>query len=147
MKLFKPNFLKQTASVFALAFFLIIALATSEKKPSQDPAPSDKPAAETKWTEVYTFKGSGMKKSPNFDLGDGEAKLTYSYKAPAALGAGLFTAYVVDKGKDIMKDGGIPDVMVDKSEDGESSIQKSAGSYYINVNATGDWTVTVMQKK
>ena len=30
------------------------------------------------WTEVYTFKGSGMKKSPTFELTGSEARLKYN---------------------------------------------------------------------
>ena len=64
------------------------------------------------------------------------------------MGMGMFAAYVVDEGKDIMKQGGIPEVMTSaENEESESSIQKSAARYYLNINATGNWTVTVEEFK
>ena len=95
------------------------------------------------WTEVYTFKGSGMKKSPTFELTGSEARLKYKYESQHS-GMGMFAVYIVDEGKDIMKQGGIPEVMsTEEKEESESSIQKRAGRYYINVNCIGKWKVTV----
>src|ERR1700677_2316926 len=99
--------------------------APKESEKSSSTAPEVK--QEKKWTEVYKFTGNGKKKSPNFDLTGNDAKVTYKYTAPGNMGgAGMFALYVVDKGKDIMKEGGIPEVMVSKSEESESAIQKSA---------------------
>jgi hypothetical protein len=103
---------------------------------------------EKTWQPVYTFKGNGMKKSPTFELTGGEARLKYKYNSDNGMGMGMFAAYVVDEGKDIMKQGGIPEVMTSaENEESESSIQKSAGRYYLNINATGNWTVTVEEFK
>jgi len=89
-----------------------------------------------------------MKKSPTFELTGGEARLKYKYESGNGMGMGMFAAYVVDEGKDIMKQGGIPEVMTSaESEESESSIQKSAGRYYLNINATGKWTVIVEELK
>jgi hypothetical protein len=94
--------------------------------------------------EVISFKGNGGKKSGTFHLSGNDAKLVYKYKSEMA-DMGVFVAYVVDKGVDIMKQGGMPEVTTSKSDEGESSIQKSAGDYYLNINATGNWTVSVME--
>jgi len=103
---------------------------------------------EKKWTEVYTFSGNGMKKSPSFELSGGDAKLVYKYKAPGGLGMGLFSVYVVDEGKDIMKTGGFPEVFTQaENEESESALQKSSGRYYLNVNASGSWKVSVFENK
>lgn len=103
---------------------------------------------EKKWTEVYTFSGNGMKKSPAFELGGGDAKLVYKYNAPGGLGMGMFAAYVVNEGEDIMQTGGIPEVMTQaENEESESAIQKGSGRYYINVNASGTWAVSVLEYK
>lgn len=106
------------------------------------------PTKEKQWETVYTFKGNGMKKSPVFELTGGDARLKYSYKAPGGLGMGMFSVYVVDEGDDIMKTGGIPEVMTQaENEDSESAIQKGSGRYYLNVNASGNWVVTVEELK
>jgi len=106
------------------------------------------PEKEKQWTEVYSFKGNGMKKSPVFELTGEDARIKYSYKAPGGLGMGMFSVYVVDEGEDIMKTGGIPEVMTQaESEESESSIQKSAGKYYLNVNASGSWTVVIEEMR
>jgi hypothetical protein len=47
---------------------------------------------ESKWTEVYTFKGNGMKKSPTFELTGGEARLKYNYRSDNGMGMGMFAA-------------------------------------------------------
>lgn len=121
---------------------------TNADAPSASSSTTTTEKAPAKWTEVYTFKGNGMKKSPTFELSGGEAKIKYSYKGNANVGMGMFAAYVVEAGKDIMKDGGIPDVMTQAvSEESETSIQKDAGKYYLYINASGDWTVTVEEMK
>lgn len=57
---------------------------------------------------------------------------------------GMFAAYVVDEGVEIMKSGGIPEIMTQaENEESESAIHKSAGRYYLDINATGKWSVTV----
>lgn len=120
------------------------ASTTAETSSTSSPAAAAEPAKKAEWTEVYTFKGNGMKKSPVFHLNGNEARLKYNYKAPGSLGMGVFSAYVMDKGEDLMKTGGIPDVMTQaESEESESSIQKSEGDYYLYINASGSWTVTV----
>lgn len=103
---------------------------------------------EKKWTEVYTFKGNGTKKSPVFELTGGNAKIKYTYKATGNIGMGMFAVYVIDEGVDIMKEGGVPEIMSQaENEESESSIQKGAGRYYLEVNASGSWTVTIEEEK
>lgn len=100
------------------------------------------------WVTVYTFNGNGMKKSPAFDLSGADARIRYSYKAPGGLGMGIFSVYVVDEGDDITKTGGIPEVMTQaENEESESALQKKSGRYYLHVNASGDWVVTIEEFK
>ena len=136
-----------------VALFILFAITTNKDKsknnsPSGDNSQTTTETRKSQWTEVYTFKGNGMKKSPTFELTGGEARLKYKYESGNGMGMGMFAAYVVDEGKDIMKQGGIPEVMTSaESEESESSIQKSAGRYYLNINATGKWTVIVEELK
>jgi len=83
-----------------------------------------------------------MKKSPTFELTGNDARIKYNYKADGNIG--MFAVYIVDEGDDIMKTGGFPEVMSQaENEESESTIQKSEGRYYLNVNATGNWKVTI----
>lgn len=116
---------------------------TTSKDVEPIPVTQEEETKTEQWMEVYTFKGSGMKKSPTFELTGSEARLKYKYESQHS-GMGMFAVYIVDEGKDIMKQGGIPEVMsTEEKEESESSIQKSAGRYYLNVNCIGKWKVTV----
>ncbi|MBS1936287.1 MAG: hypothetical protein JSS84_00540 [Bacteroidetes bacterium] len=121
---------------------------SSSVSTTQNASSETAPVKEKKWTEVYTFSGNGMKKSPAFELTGGDAKLVYKYKAPGGIGMGMFSAYVVNEGEDIMQTGGIPEIMTQtESEESESAIHKGSGRYYLNVNASGNWTVSVLEYK
>jgi hypothetical protein len=113
--------------------------ATGETKEASGSASTEK-----KWTEVYTLKGNGTKNSASFHLSGGKARLKYSYKTDM----GLFSVYVMPEGQDLMKEGGFPEIMTEKSESSETYITKEEGNYYMNINSSGgDWTVTVEEEK
>jgi hypothetical protein len=105
---------------------------------------NNEPVKTKQWTEVFTFKGNGLKKSARFTLSGGKARVEYKFTADM----GLFTFYVVPEGEDVMKTGGIPEVMVTKSETSETYLTKDAGNYYLDVNSSGgNWTITVEEEK
>lgn len=84
----------------------------------------------------------------NFTLSGKDAKVKYKFKGSGPKGINTFAFYVIEKGVDIMKEGGIPEVMLTvDNEDSESSLQKSAGTYYLDVNATGLWEISVEELK
>jgi len=86
-----------------------------------------------------------MKKSEFFHLNGNDAKIIYKYNSENST-IGAFSVYVVKKGVDIMEKGGIPEVMTTSNkEQSESTIQKSAGDYYLNVNGVGNWEVEVQE--
>ena len=150
----KPWYKKTWVIVLGVIFLLIVIANMGKDKDagtSSSTASSEsssEPAKEKQWTEVYTFKGSGMKKSPVFELTGAPARLKYKYNSGSNMGMGMFAVYVVDEGDDIMKTGGIPEIMTqEENEESESSIQKGSGSYYLNVNAQGKWEVVVEEKK
>lgn len=106
---------------------------------------SSEPVKAKQWTEVFTFKGNGMKKSASFTLSGGKARVKYKYTTGDM---GIFSFYVVPEGEDVMKTGGIPDVMIQQAETSETYITKDAGNYYLNVNSSGgNWTITVEEEK
>lgn len=99
------------------------------------------------YVKLLEFSGNGRKKSSLFELHGNHARLRYKYRSGEA-GMGLFSIYIVPDGEDIMKEGGIPEVMstVDH-EESESAIQASAGKYYLDVNATGNWSIIVEEEQ
>ncbi len=98
--------------------------------------------APTKYVTVLTIKGNGTKNSASFHLNGNDAKLIYKYNTDGNIG--VFGIYILNKGDDIMKTGGIPEVTANKTRvSDESSLQKAAGDYYLHVNAYGEWKVTV----
>ena len=144
----KPFYKKTWVIVVGVIILLIIIvnIGGNDKSSSTSSSTDTETAKAKQWTVVYEFKGNGMKKSPVFELTGNNARLKYKYQGEG--GIGMFAVYVVDEGKDIMQDGGIPEVMTQAvSEESESSIQKSAGRYYLNVNAAGSWTVIVEEEK
>jgi hypothetical protein len=146
----KP-FYKKTWVIIVGVIILLIIIANigGNDKSSTTSTSSDTETAKAKqWTVVYEFKGNGMKKSPVFELTGNSAKLKYKYQGEGGVGMGMFAVYVVEEGKDVMVEGGIPEVMTQaESEESESSIQKGSGRYYLNVNASGSWTVIVEEEK
>lgn len=93
---------------------------------------------------LLSFSGNGKKSSSVFTLSGKSAKLKYKYKSPSNQGA--FSVYVLENGVDLQKSGGFAEVETEKSEESESTIHKSAGSYYLLVNAVGSWTVDVIEE-
>jgi hypothetical protein len=153
---------KKSALIYGIAFiasFILFGF-TSDKDKSSNSSDHNsissvstfetpmKSSKSKQWIEVYTFKGNGMKKSPAFTLTGGEARLKYNYKAEGGIGMGMFAAYVVDEGRDIMKTGGFPEVMTQaENEESETALHKGSGRYYLNINAAGSWVVTVEEFK
>jgi hypothetical protein len=119
------------------------AIASTE--PAGDAPAATTSAAEKKWTEIFSLKGNGMKKSAGFALGGGKARIKYKYTMEDA---GLFSFYVVPEGEDIMKTGGIPEVMIQQAGSSVSYITKEKGNYYLNVNSSGgNWVISVEEEQ
>ena len=101
---------------------------------------------DTNWVDVISFDGNGRKKSKNFHLSGSETKIVYAYITSQP--TGIFNVYVLDKGKDLLKEGGVPELMSNETQDsGESYIQKEEGDYYLDVNAYGKWSVKIQEKR
>ena len=136
--------------LFLLAIFIAISIISRPTPVNDDPVinttAATKPTA-NEWVEVYSFKGNGRKKSESFHLTGNDAKIMYEYKSDSP-DIGVLYIYVVDKGDDIMKTGGIPEVSSSETRvSDESTIQKSEGDYYLDINAAGYWMVKVLEKR
>lgn len=116
------------------------------------PAAPAAPAAAATWTKVAELTGSTDGASQSFQLTGKDARLTYTFTGAQQLNgqsAGIGAVYLMEDGKDKMKDGALPVKMVNKDEAGETALHKSAGAYYLDVTSGNfdSWTITVEEKK
>lgn len=131
-----------------LAVIILISIKETNRNPITTSQAHEVTEKKKQWTEVYVFKGNGLKKSSTFELNGGSARLKYSYKGESGIGMGMFSVYIIDEGEDLYKTGGFPELMTqEENDEGESSIQKQAGRYYLNVEAMGRWIVTIEEFK
>ncbi|HVU57191.1 MAG TPA: hypothetical protein VHD83_19150 [Puia sp.] len=99
------------------------------------------------YVKLLEFSGNGKKKSIVFELHGNHARFKYKYKSEGS-GMGFFSVYVTPDGEDVMETGGIPEVMSTADhEQSESAIQRSAGKYYLDVNAAGSWSIVVEEEQ
>lgn len=94
------------------------------------------------WTEVIQLSGTGDKKSETFTYSGKRLRMRYNYQASDF---GAFAAYVVQDGKSLMEDGGMPEVTLDAGEEGTSNLSHlRKGDYYLDVmSANGKWTIII----
>ncbi len=133
-----------------IAVALLVVAAVSNPKPdssttgetTSSTSSSSEPERQKQWVTVAELDGDGAKKSQSFTIDGSKARLRYKFNAGQF---GMFNAYVVEDGKAILKEGGIPEVMITRSEEGESSLSHlSAGEYYLDIIANdGQWAVAV----
>jgi len=133
----------------------IIGAAIEDSGPkSSGSSKSDEPSGATSsnnppktYVKLLEFSGNGKKKSIVFELNGNHARFKYKYKSEGS-GMGFFSVYVTPDGEDVMETGGIPEVMSTADhEQSESTIQKTAGKYYLDVNAIGNWSIVVEEEQ
>lgn len=110
------------------------------------------PAAEATWTKVAELTGSTDAAGQSFQLTGKEARLKYTFTGAKMLNGqsmAIASVYLMDAGKDKMKDGALPVKMLNKDDAGETALHKSPGSYYLDVTAANfdGWTIVVEEKK
>lgn len=103
--------------------------------------------AEASWQEIITLDGKTDKSSRVFELTGAEARMTYSFKGGEDMSLGAI--YLLSEGTDLTKDGGIPEVMIDGPVKEETALHKSAGTYFLDVNAANfdRWSITIEEKR
>lgn len=147
----KPIYTKWWFWVMILVIIIIIAVNSGENGTSSSNGDSTKTEqiSDTgkEWVEVIKFSGKGDKKSEIFTYRGGKARLRYDFKEGQY--GGMFAAYVVKEGDDVMREGGVPEVMLFEGESGESNLSHlRKGNYYLNItSANGQWTVIVEELK
>lgn len=99
------------------------------------------------WTTVATLKGKADSASSTFELSGSEARMKYTFTGSGDMVLG--SIYLLTEGTDLMKDGGIPEVMIQEAGPGTTALHKSVGSYYLDINSAGftGWTVTIEEKR
>lgn len=102
-----------------------------------------KAAPKQHWVHLATIKGSGTKSSDTIVTKGGKIRLIYTFKGATSVGGYV---YFLDEGTDLQKDGGIPDVTVDKAGTDQTVLRKSAGKYYLDVmSANASYTIKVAE--
>jgi hypothetical protein len=93
-------------------------------------------AADAKWHKVDTFKGKGSKHTETFTIPDKEWKVSWK-----AAGKGVFQIYLHEESGDL-KDV----VAATTAPSTDSSVMRGAGKFYLMINSTVEFEVTVETK-
>lgn len=106
------------------------------------------PAAEPEWTTVATIEGNADQQSDTIALTGGKVRVSYEFTDNLGYDMVMGAIYVLTEGTDIMKDGGIPDVMISEAGSGETILRKSEGEYFVRItSANANYTVTVEEQR
>lgn len=97
------------------------------------------PEAPKQYVEVHRLSGSSEKRGGTFKLSGSDAKIIYESKGS------FFAIYVIEKGHSLEQEGGFPEVTCSEACKDETQLAKSEGEYYLEVKATGAWTVIVQE--
>lgn len=133
--------------------YLRNCLASSPPTESPDPCPfvesttTEAPTTTSppQWVEVATLSGTAQKQGDTFELEGGKARIRYDFDADSF---GVLAVYVVDEGDSLQESGGFPVVSCSESCSDESLLRQPAGSYYLDVNASGgSWTVVIEEER
>ena len=103
--------------------------------------PPAKPVAK-KWVKLVTLNGAADKSSKVITLKGGDVRLTYNFRGSESVVIGA--VYLLEKGTDLMRDGGIPEVMVTERSKDSTLLYRDPGAYYVKVTAADTrYTVTL----
>jgi hypothetical protein len=107
--------------------------------PSGGAQPSDPDAT---WVAVAEFNGQDTGRTPTFELSGNLARVRYKVDAEMPV---LFVFFVP---ADHSQPSAFPDVISASQTEGEATISKPAGSYYLAVQTIGgSWTVAVEEEQ
>ena len=90
------------------------------------------PESKEEWLKVVELTANNNKQSKTFQLSGGKQRLSYSISGDAQ-SEGMCVIYVMEEGKDLLSDGGHPQVYVDGNADDETLMRKSKGYYYLDL--------------
>jgi hypothetical protein len=99
-----------------------------------------------KWVTVAKLSGSGNKRSDDFTLEGGQARLTYTVKENPQFP--VFSVYIVESGHSLQKEGGFPEVMVTEAGKDTTRLAQGPGTYYLDVSAANaTWSVLIEEQR
>lgn len=132
-----------SAAIAAIPLFILVWMlnASDNHDPKVQQASAIKPVGQLKsWKTIVIEAGSGKKRTPQFLLQGGQQRIKFTVQG--AFNPSL-TIYVVPEGK--TTDDVKPEVL-DATSNGETTLFKSAGSYYVETEATGSsWSFEVAE--
>lgn len=124
-------------------------------------------AGEGDWVEVTTLSGTGDQRGEVFTI-ENDARIVYEFIADTSLdddladlgdelgeefgefgdSLALGAIYLVPEGQTLADDGGIPEVMIDGDDAGETMLYQT-GNFYLDVTAANyeSWTVTIEERQ
>jgi hypothetical protein len=106
---------------------------------TEEPTETAKPKS---WQVVTTLSGTTSKRGDVFELSGEKARMKYTIEGQY----GYISPYIVEEGDSIQESGGFAEVSM-ADQPGETFIVQPAGRYYLDVSATGNWTVTIEELK
>lgn len=130
----------------------------------EDDEPAD---SNWEWVEVATLSGTGDERGEVFTI-ENDARITYEFTADTSLDDDLAdledqfgeefgeygdsfamaAVYLVPEGDSLAEDGGLPEMMIDGDDSGDTMLYQT-GSYYLDVAAANyeSWTVTIEEQQ
>lgn len=111
---------------------------------NEEEPPADESTGE--WVEVATLSGTGDQRGEVFTI-ENDARISYDFEA-ADEDFAIAAFYLVKEGDNLTDDGGIPEMMIDGSDSGETMVYQT-GELYLDVTAANysSWTVTVEEQQ
>ena len=103
---------------------------TVASTPTTLPTPLPEPAKE--WIKVIELTVDNNRQSETFQLLGGQQRLSYSISGDAQ-SEGMCLIYVMEEGKELLRDGGFPVIWGDGDADDETLMRKGRGYYYLNL--------------
>lgn len=115
-----------------------------EEEVAEDDAPADDSTGE--WVEVETLSGTGDQRGEVFTI-DNDARISYEFSTEDE-DFSMAAVYLMKEGDTLDEDGGIPEIMLDGTDSGETMVYQT-GEVYLDVAAAGydSWTVTVEEQQ
>jgi hypothetical protein len=120
------------------------AASTPSSAPTSKPTEKKPAPAPATWKNVVSLQGNTNKSSSDFHLNGCDTRLKYNVNGGSST---IVAFYVVESGKQLMKDGGFPAASPTESGPGETSLHEGKGDYYLDVmGANANWSATVQEK-
>jgi len=118
---------------------------TTDSKSADTKKSEKKPEPTPKWKTVAKLRGNTNKAGPDFHLNGCDTRMTYNVQGDVS--STLVAFYVMESGKKLLEDGGIPVASPTKAGPGKTVIREDEGDYYIDVvAANAEWQVQVQEK-